>query len=66
MDFVEWFFSGLGTFLLGLLVGGGSGAIVGWKIAVQKTNQSQRPRNGSDQTQAGRDIGLRGDRDDGR
>ena len=50
---MKWLFDGLGTFLIGLVIGGGGGARIGWKIAIRKTNQSQRARNFATQTQIG-------------
>lgn len=52
---MEWLFEGLGTFVVGLLVGGVGGATAGWTIGVRKTKQSQRARDNATQTQVGRD-----------
>lgn len=53
---MEWFFDGLGTLLVGLIVGGAGGGAVGWKLAVRKTSQRQRGGDNAQQLQAGRDI----------
>lgn len=55
---LEWLFSGIGTFLIGLLVGGTGGSAVTWRVMVKKNDESQRQRAGdnSRQIQAGRDI----------
>lgn len=52
---MDWFFDGLGTFLIGLVVGGGAGGAVAWKVAVNRSTQSQRAGNHASQTQVGRD-----------
>lgn len=52
---MEWFFDGLGTFLVGLLIGGGAGGAIGWKIGVKSFRQSQRAGDLASQTQVGRD-----------
>lgn len=53
---MEWLFEGLGTFLVGLAVGGTGGATAGWKLAVRKTRQSQHAGDNATQTQIGRDY----------
>lgn len=58
---MDAFFDGLGTELIvlviGLLVGGGAGSAVTWKIASKKysVKQSQKAGRGSIQNQVGRD-----------
>lgn len=55
---MEWAFEGIGTFLIGLLLGGGAGAAVTWRIAIRNRNQRQvqKAGNSSNQIQAGGDI----------
>lgn len=53
---MDWFFDGLGTLLIGLVLGGAGGGAVGWRIAVKRTVQKQRAGNDSNLTQAGRDV----------
>jgi len=51
---MEWFFDGLGTLLIGLIVGGAGGCGVGWKLAVRRFSQNQRAGDSSTQVQVGR------------
>lgn len=54
---MDWFFDGLGTMLIGLVLGGAGGTAVGWKIANNKfQRQSQKAGNNASQTQVGRDY----------
>ena len=53
---MDWLFDGLGTMLIGLLIGGVGGGVAGWKIAVRKTSQKQRARDDASQIQVGRDV----------
>jgi hypothetical protein len=53
---VDWFFDGLGTLVIGLIVGGGAGAAAGWRVVVTRTRQQQRAGNSARQTQIGRDF----------
>jgi len=53
---MEWFFDGLGTMLLGLVVGAAGGSVVTWRIMSRKTSQKQRAGDSAQQMQAGRDI----------
>lgn len=53
---MEWIFDGVGTLLIGLLLGGAGGATAGWKLAMRKSVQRQRAGQGSSQIQAGRDV----------
>jgi hypothetical protein len=55
---LDWFFDGLGTMLLGLVIGGGAGGAAGWKLGIRSTRQSQRAGRGSTQTQIGGDQVL--------
>lgn len=52
---MDWFFDGLGTMLIGLVIGGGVGGAAGWRMAIRSTRQSQRAGRNSEQTQIGRD-----------
>jgi hypothetical protein len=53
---MDWFFDGLGTLLIGLLVGGAGGGAAGWRLAVRRTVQKQRAGDKARQVQAGRDV----------
>ena len=53
---MEWFLDGLGTMLIGLVLGGAGGAGVTWKVMSRKYNQRQKARDGATQIQAGRDV----------
>ncbi len=53
---MEWLFDGLGTMLLGLVVGAAGGSAVTWKITNRKLNQRQRAGNASTQLQVGGDV----------
>lgn len=53
---MDWFFDGVGTLLLGLVLGGGAGGVAGYRIAFSRHKQSQRAGHNASQTQAGRDI----------
>jgi hypothetical protein len=55
---MDWFFDGLGTLLIGLVVGGAGGSAVTWRITkrTRSTRQSQRAGGRSTQTQVGRDL----------
>lgn len=58
---MEWLFEGLGTFLLGLVLGGGGGTAVTWRV-MSRVRQSQKAGDRAEQTQVGRD--LRSGKDD--
>jgi Na+/glutamate symporter len=45
-----WFFNGLGTALIGLLIGAISGGAVGYRIGIKKSNQ-QNQKSGDNSTQ---------------
>lgn len=53
---MDWFFDGLGTMLIGLVIGAAGGGVTGWKLAVQRTRQSQKAGARSTQVQVGRDY----------
>ena len=48
-------FDGLGTFLVGLLLGVSGGGAVAYRVGVRNTRQTQRAGDNSSQTQVGRD-----------
>ncbi len=48
---MEWFFDGLGTLLIGLVVGGGAGAAAGWNLAITRTKQIQKAGDHANQAQ---------------
>lgn len=58
---MDWLFDGLGTMLLGLIVGGGLGGTVGWRFGVKSVRQSQRAGDNATQSQIGRDHLRRDD-----
>jgi hypothetical protein len=51
---MDWFFDGLGTMLLGIVLGIGGCATA--RVSRRKLSQRQRSRGSSTQLQAGRDI----------
>jgi hypothetical protein len=54
---MDWFFDGLGTMLIGLVLGGAAGTAGGWKLAKNKfQRQSQKAGNDASQIQVGRDY----------
>ncbi|WP_157414731.1 hypothetical protein [Agromyces allii] len=55
---MEWFFDGLGTMLLGLMLGAAGGSVITWRVMVKKTKvvQKQKAGDNSTQIQAGRDV----------
>lgn len=55
---VDWFFDGLGTLLIGLLVGGAGGTTVTWRIMSKRSRVIQKQRAGdqASQMQVGRDA----------
>ena len=59
---MEWFFDGLGTelvsLLLGLFLGGGMGGIAGYKIGINKSVLKQNQKAGTDskQKQIGKSV----------
>lgn len=52
---LDWVFSGIGTLLVGLIIGAGGGSFVGYRIAVTKHTQSQKAGDNSRQFMTGRD-----------
>lgn len=53
---MDWFFDGIGTLFVGLLIGGAGGSAIGYRVAVRKVEQRQRSGNHSNQIQGGRDV----------
>jgi len=53
---MAWLFDGLGTLLIGLVIGGAGGGVIGWRVAVRWIRQQQNAGDKSRQTQAGRDV----------
>lgn len=55
---MDWFFDGLGTMFIGLLLGGAAGSTVTWRIMSKRSSVKQRQRAGSNATQmqVGRDA----------
>lgn len=53
---MDWFFEGLGTLLIGLLIGGAGGSGVTWKLMQRRISQRQRAGDNASQIQAGRDV----------
>lgn len=53
---MDWFFNGLGTLLVGLVVGGAGGSAITWRVAVKRSAQKQHGGKGANQIQAGRDV----------
>lgn len=57
---MDWFFDGLGTLIIGLLIGGAGGTAIGWRIAIRKTRLTQTARDSAIQIQSGKDTKLKG------
>ena len=56
---MDWFFEGLGTLAVGLVIGGGIGGGAGWRLAMRRMKQVQRAGDHATQVQAGRDVNER-------
>lgn len=56
---MDWLFDGLGTLLIGLVVGGAGGSVVTWRVASHRLRQSQKAGDNARQTQIGRDNSTR-------
>lgn len=51
---MEWFFNGLGTALIGLIIGAVGGSVVGYRIGVKKSiHQKQEAKDNATQVQIG-------------
>ena len=48
---MDWLFDGLGTLLVGLILGAGAGGAGGWSLAVRSVKQKQRAGDNAQQTQ---------------
>ncbi|MFN8309785.1 MAG: hypothetical protein U0T73_07470 [Chitinophagales bacterium] len=56
---MEWFFDGLGTAIITLIVGLLTGGAVGYRVGIKKTNrvnQKQTAKDNASQIQVGRDY----------
>lgn len=53
---MEWFFDGLGTMLLGLVLGGAAGGAAGYRLGAGSVRQRQSAGDKSRQTQIGGDT----------
>lgn len=49
--FVDWFFDGLGTMLIGLILGGAAGSTVTWRIMSKRSTVKQKQHAGNNATQ---------------
>ncbi|WP_164723265.1 hypothetical protein [Chryseobacterium aureum] len=57
---MEWFFDGLGTSLITLIIGLLGGSAIGYKIGIKKSiKQIQKAGNNSSQMQVGNDYKRR-------
>lgn len=50
---MDWLFDGLGTLIVGLLIGGGAGAYGGFRFGIRTVRQSQVARDNAIQNQVG-------------
>ncbi|WP_162722420.1 hypothetical protein [Microbacterium sp. PM5] len=53
---MDWFFDGLGTMIIGLIVGAAGGSAVTWRVMTRRQSQTQRAGRNSKLMQAGGDI----------
>ncbi|KAA6318884.1 hypothetical protein EZS27_031157 [termite gut metagenome] len=54
---MEWFFEGLGTALIGLVIGITGGGAIGYRIGIKKNiHQKQKAKDNATQIQVGRDY----------
>jgi hypothetical protein len=52
---MDWLFSGLGTFIIGLIFGGGSAGTVGYRMGIRSSlKQTQKAGDNATQTMIGR------------
>ena len=57
---MEWLFDGLGTMLIGLIIGGAGGSTIGYRIGLKKNiRQKQKAGNNATQTQVGGSYNAR-------
>ncbi|GEP32728.1 hypothetical protein NSZ01_04960 [Nocardioides szechwanensis] len=50
---MDWLFEGLGTLIVGLLIGGAGGAYGGYRIGMRSVRQTQTAHDHATQTQVG-------------
>ncbi len=56
----QWLFDGLGTMLIGLIIGGAGGSTIGYRIGLKKNiRQKQKAGNNATQTQVGGSYNAR-------
>lgn len=55
---MDWFFDGLGTMLIGLILGGAAGSTITWRVMVKRSSvkQTQHAGDNATQMQVGRDA----------
>ncbi|GAB3919974.1 hypothetical protein GCM10011575_35820 [Microlunatus endophyticus] len=53
---MHWFFDGLGTLIVGIIVGGAGGGAAGYRIAARRYHQRQSAGDNANQMQVGRDY----------
>ncbi len=56
---MEWFFDGIGTAIITLIIGLLTGGAVGYRVGIKKTNrvnQKQTAKDNASQIQVGRDY----------
>lgn len=58
LELLKWLFDGLGTMILGLVIGGAAGAVTTWRITSRnkKLTQMQRAGNVAIQSQVGGSV----------
>jgi hypothetical protein len=57
-EILNWFFDGLGTLIIGLVIGGAGGSGVTWSVMRKKSTQNQKARDNVQQIQAGRNMKI--------
>jgi len=57
---VDWIFEGLGTMIIGLVIGGAAGTGITWRVMSKKLVQRQVGGDNAQQIQAGRDVKGKG------
>lgn len=55
---MDWIFDGIGTLLVGLILGGAGGSALTWRVVSKKQVQEQTAGDDSKQLMAGRDAGT--------
>lgn len=55
---MDWFFDGIGTMLIGLILGGAAGSAVTWRVVSKRSRVTQNQKAGTNavQVQVGRDT----------